>query len=102
MVKLAVRWSEQSKIDLKEIFLYIKNVESHERAKYVVSNIRIVANMITPFPTKHAKEPFITDIDVRYIVKWSYKILFTIEEKHVNIVRIFHTSQNPAKLIYTT
>ena len=27
MVKHTVRWSEQSKIDLKEIFEYIKNVE---------------------------------------------------------------------------
>ena len=94
-----VHWSEQSKTDLKEIFEYIKNIESRERAKYVVTEIRKTAKEIYRFPTKHAKEPVILDTTVRYAVKWSYKILFTIGEKHVNIVRIFHTAQSPQKII---
>ena len=102
MVKFTVRWSEQSKTDLKEIFEYIKTVKSRERAIYVVDGIRKTAKGITIFPTKHAKEPVISDGTVRYAVKWSYKILFTISEKHVNIVRIFHTAQNPDKLIHIT
>ena len=89
MVKYTLLWSQQSKADLQEIFKYIKNAESSERAKYVVSEIRKVVNEITSFPTKHTVEPAIIDETVRYAVKWSYKILFTISEKHVNIVRIF-------------
>ncbi|MCL1932996.1 MAG: type II toxin-antitoxin system RelE/ParE family toxin [Candidatus Azobacteroides sp.] len=99
MVKHTIRWSEHSKTDLKEIFEYIRNAESYERAKYVVSEIRNAVNKITPFPAKHTKEPIITAGNVRYVVKWSYKILFTIETKQINIIRIFHTAQNPDKLI---
>ena len=102
MVAYTLQWSEQSKADLKEIFSYIKFSESSERAKYVVTGIRETAKEIIFFPTKHAVEPFIIDGTVRYAVKWSYKILFTIGEKHINIVRIFHTAQNPNRLSSAT
>ena len=98
MVEYTLQWSQQSKADLQEIFKYIKITESSERAKYVVTEIRKVAAEITFFPTKHTIEPAIIDETVRYAVKWSWKILFTIGEKHINIVRIFHTAQNPDKL----
>ena len=98
MVEYALLWSNQSKADLKEIFNYIKNAESSERAKYVVTEIRIVANQILFFTTKHTIESAIIDETVRYAVIWSYKILFTIGEKHVNIVRIFQTAQNPNRI----
>ena len=102
MVKHTLFWSKESKIDLKEIFDYVKNVESRTRARYVIDGIRKAAQAITHFPNKHAKEPVMIDTTVRYAVKWSYKILFTVSEKHINIVRIFHTAQNPDKLTYTT
>ena len=98
MVTYKLQWSEQSKADLKEIFNYIKFAESLERAKYVVTGIRETAKQILFFPTKHAIEPYIIDGTVRYAVKWSYKVLFTIGEKHVSIVRIFHTAQNLDRL----
>ena len=99
MVKYTVCWSKQSKIDLKEIFEYIKISDSKERASYVIAGIRNATNEIVCFPAKHAKEPAIPDGTVRYAVKWSYKILFTISEKHINIARIFHTAQNPDKMM---
>ena len=98
MVKYNVRWSEQSKNDLKEIFEYIKNAESLERARYVITEIKKAANEITCFPYKHTQEPVIFDKTVRYAIKWHYKILFTISEKYVNIIRIFHTAQSVNKL----
>ena len=93
-----IRWSEQSKTDLREIFEYISNTESWDRAKHVVTEIRKTAIDISRFPAKHAKEPLILDGTVRYAVKWSYKLLFTISGKHINIVRVFHTAQNPDKI----
>ena len=72
MVEYTLLWSNQSKADLQEIFRYIKNTESSERAKYVVTEIRKVANEISLFPAKHTIEPVIIDETVRYVVKWSY------------------------------
>ncbi len=98
MVKHTVRWSAQAKADPKDIFEYVKNVESKERASYVMVGIRQTANDINLFPAKHSKEPVILDGSVRYAVKWRYKILYTVTDKHINIARIFHTAQSPAKL----
>jgi len=99
MVMYSIRWSLQSTKDLKEIFEFIKNAESSERAKYVIAEIKKTAKEISHFPTKHAKEPSILDETVRYAIKWSYKIFFTINEEHVNIVRVFHTAQSPNKIV---
>ena len=98
MVEYTLLWSKQSRADLQEIFRYIKNAESSERAKHVIAEIKKTANEIILFPAKHAIEPVIIDGTVRYVVKWNYKVLFTISEKHINIVRIFHSAQNPDKL----
>ena len=56
------------------------------------------ANEISNFPTKHAQEPYINRNNVRFAVKWSYKIVFDIKESTIRILSIFHTSQNPEKL----
>ena len=94
-----IRWSQQSKSDLREIFNYILAIEkSREKANYVVFGIKQKANEIKLFPEKHAKEFLSVPESMRYALKWSYKILFTVDEKYVNIVRIFHTAQNPEKL----
>ncbi|MCL2329300.1 MAG: type II toxin-antitoxin system RelE/ParE family toxin [Bacteroidetes bacterium] len=99
MVKYTLHWSKQAKADLREIFEYIKNANSRERAMYVIGGIRNEAKGITNCPTKHLKEQFIPNGTVRYAVKWRYKILFTIGENHINIVSVFHTAQDPNKLI---
>ncbi|MDR0231804.1 MAG: type II toxin-antitoxin system RelE/ParE family toxin [Dysgonamonadaceae bacterium] len=94
-----VRWSQQSKSDLREIFNYVlKTEKSREKADYVVSGIKQKVNEIKLFPEKHTKEFLDIPESMRYALKWSYKILFTVDEKYVNIVRIFHTAQNPEKL----
>lgn len=100
MVTYSLRWSRQSKFDLKEIFDYITSVESKERALYVITELRKTAQNATIFPKKHRKEELF-DGNIRYVLKWRYKILFTIHETSITIVRIFHTAQNPAKLIDT-
>jgi plasmid stabilization system protein ParE len=94
----SLRWTKQAKDDLKEIFTYIFKVNSRERAVYVIEGIKKEADKITLFPTKHAREPEDIPGNIRFAVKWGYKILFTIGEKHVYIVRIFHTAQSPRKL----
>ena len=100
MVKYTIRWSEQSKLDLKGIFEYIKNVENRQRASYVITNIKKAADEIVYFPSKHAEEPVTLNKTVRYVIKWNYKILFTTNENYVNIIRIFHTARNPEKINY--
>lgn len=36
--------------------------------------------------------------DYRYLVVWSYKIVYRVTKQRITISRIFHTSQDPEKL----
>jgi len=86
-------------MDLKPIFEYISCVESRQRALYVIAGIREKAKETANFPTKHAKEPYINSDNIRFAVKWSYKIVFEIKGDTVRVLSIFHTAQSPEKLM---
>jgi plasmid stabilization system protein ParE len=51
-------------------------------------------------PRKYQKEPNLADIagEFRYLIVWSYKIIFEIEEDRILILMIFHTSRNPEQI----
>ena len=100
VTEYSLYWTPEAKKDLKPIFDYIKHAESRERALYVITGIRAKAKETLTFPTKHAIEPYINRDNVRFVVKWSYKIVFEIKENTVIILSIFHTAQNPQKLFF--
>ena len=100
MKKYFLYWTPEAKQDLKPIFDYIASVESRERAIYVINGIMAKAREIQLIPTKHAHEPYINRDNVRFAVKWFFKIVFEIKEEDdtVRILSIFHTSQSPEKI----
>jgi plasmid stabilization system protein ParE len=98
VTKYSLYWTLEAKRDLKPIFDYIMRVESRERALYVIAGIRAKAKETLNFPTKHPLEPYINQDNVRFVVKWSYKIVFEIKENTIRILSIFHTAQNPEKI----
>ena len=92
-------WTLEAKRDLKLIFDYIASTESRERALYVINGIMAKAKETQNIPTKHAREPYINRDNVRFAMKWSFKIVFEIKEDIVRILSIFHTAQNPEKIL---
>ena len=102
VAKYSLYWTPEAKRDLKPIFAYIASVESQERASYVITGIRAKAKEILDFPTKHAHDPYINRDNVRFAIKWSYKIVFEIKGNTIRILSVFHTAQNPNKLVYIT
>ena len=99
VTKYSLYWTQEAKGDLKPIFDYVARVESRERALYVIAGIREKAKETLHFPTKHAHEPYINRDNIRYAVKWSYKIVFEIKKNTVRILGVFHTAQNPKHLV---
>jgi len=91
-------WTPEAKRDLKQIFDYIASAESRERAMYVIQGILTKVKEIQTIPTKHTHEPYINRDNVRFTVKWSFKIVFEIKEDAVRILSIFHTAQSPEKI----
>ena len=93
--------SELAKTDLQNIVAYISDAESTERAKYVERNILLEMKRLEDFPTAYPTDECASmeNREIRFITKWHYKILFFIEANTVQIVGIFHTAQNPIKLV---
>jgi plasmid stabilization system protein ParE len=93
--------SELAKTDLQNIVTYISDVDSIVQAKYVERSILSEMKRLAHFPTAYPKDEYasIGNREIRFIIKWHYKILFFIGVNTVQIAGIFHTAQNPDKLI---
>ena len=94
--------SELAKADLRSIVAYISEVESTTRAKYVERGILSEMKRLKYFPAAYPKDEYASmdNWEIRFVIKWHYKILFFIDANVVHIVGVFHTAQNPQKLIY--
>jgi plasmid stabilization system protein ParE len=94
MSKLTVFWSENAKLDLKEIYFELKTKYSKETALKVRDELFNSANNVI------YAEQFQFDeyrIDCRRIVVRNFIILYQVKDDSVFIVRIFNTFQNPLK-----
>jgi len=71
-------------------------------AKHVERGILSEMKRLKHFPTAFPKDEYAStdEITIRFLLKWSYKILFFIDKNTVNVAGIFHTAQNPDKLAY--
>ena len=97
-----VEISDLAKADLQNIVNYISEIESITTAKYVERGILSEMKRLEHFPTAFPKDEYAStdEITIRFLVKWSYKILFFIDKNKVQIVGIFHTAQDPDKLTH--
>ena len=92
--------SNLAKSDLRSIVSYISEVESISMAKYVERGILSEMKKLVYFPSAYPKDEYASTNErtIRFVVKWSYKILFYIDLNSVQVVGIFHMAQNPDKL----
>ena len=92
--------SDLAKSDLRNIVRYISETESITMAKYVERGILSEMKKLEHFPTAYPKDEYASTNEktIRFLIKWNYKILFLIEANTVQVLGIFHTSQNPEKL----
>ena len=95
-----VSLSDLAKKDLQNIVSYITAADSIARAKNVENGILSAMKRLERFPTAYPIDKYAikADTEIRFLIKWQYKILFFIDINTVHVVRIFHTAQNPEKL----
>ncbi|MCD9574898.1 type II toxin-antitoxin system RelE/ParE family toxin [Flavobacterium soyae] len=94
MSKLEVFWSESAKLDLKDIYLYLKERYSKETALNIRKELYDCTDAIV-FPKQFQLDEY--RLDCRRIVVGNYKVLYQIGGSSISIVRIFNTFQNPLK-----
>lgn len=100
MIHYNVVLSDLALTDLSDIVQFITEKDSYSRAKHVERELLKTAKCLETFPNGYAKDEYAStqEFIVRFIVKWNYKLVFTVNENTVYIAGIFHTSQNPDKL----
>ena len=96
-------WTKKAKQQLRSAVKYISKSSGEYYAKIVLEGIFKEIDWLENFPQIGQKEPLLIfkKSEYRYLVKWSYKIIYrvTSDMQKVYISRIFHTSQNPNKIL---
>ena len=90
-------WTKQASEELELIFNYIKK-DSYFYAESFVENILQSIETLEKFPKIGRIVPEIDDPDVREIIYTKYRIMYRINEDHVEILSIIHGSRKYWKI----
>ncbi|MEL7119824.1 MAG: type II toxin-antitoxin system RelE/ParE family toxin [Bacteroidota bacterium] len=87
--------------DIRNIYDYLIENVSYDTAEKVRDGIEEEIEKLSTMPTSKGLLQGTTSSTIyRRVLKWSYRIIFTIEENDlmVLVVRVDHTKSDPAKL----
>jgi plasmid stabilization system protein ParE len=98
MVKVV--WSYRATNQLERVVKYIREEQGLAYAKTVVERILSSTRNLESTPRIGQIEPLLEHkkSEYRYLVVWSYKVIYKVAKDRVVISRIFHTSQDPNRL----
>lgn len=95
-----VIWTKKAFVQLERAIKYIKEEHGTSYAEIVLSKILSATRNLSHFPHMGQIEYFLSHkkSEYRYVLVWSYKIVYRISKDNIIISRIFHTSQDPKRL----
>ena len=98
MVKII--WTKKAFNQLERAIKYIKEEQGRSYAEIVLTKILEKTQLLKKNPEIGQPEPLLKHKKniYRYLIVWSYKIIYRGHKKKVVISRIFHTSRNPDRL----
>lgn len=98
MVKIV--WSKRAFGQLERAIKYIKEEQGLKYAEIVLDRILNSVKLLEQNPGMGTREPLLKHkkSEYRFLVAWSYKIIYRVEKDRAIISRVFHTSRNPKKL----
>jgi plasmid stabilization system protein ParE len=99
--KLPIKWDIQAKKELDAIFYYIESEASTSIAKKVKKELIHLIGTLNNFPEKYHKEFLLESSKKNYrsVMKWNYKIIYEVTDEEIIIAYIFHSRQNPEKIL---
>jgi plasmid stabilization system protein ParE len=91
-----VIWSERATLSLKDHYDKIKK-DSLPAAKRVKSEIINASKELNNYPEKYQLDDYYPNNpgNIRRFFRWSYKIVYQINDETIDILNVLHTSQEP-------
>ena len=98
MKKRQVIWSDRAKSSLKEHYDYIKK-DSVSAAKKVKSELINASKTLSSNPEKYQVDEYYPNNpgNIRRFFRWSYRIVYQVNEQTIDILNVLHTSQEPTR-----
>lgn len=95
-----VIWTKKAFTQLERVVRYIREESGITYAEIVLNKILFSTRNLTNFPQMGQIEYFLSHkkSEYRYILVWSYKVVYRINKDKVTVSRVFHTSQDPKKI----
>ena len=94
MVKII--WTKKAFTQLERAIKYIKEEQGHSYAEIVLNKTLEKTRLLEKNPLIGQVEPLLKHkkSEYRYLVVWSYKIIYRVDKEKIIISRVFHTSRN--------
>ena len=98
MVK--VIWTKKAFGQLERAIKYIREEQGVSYAETVLNKILQTTELLGKSPNIGTVEPLLVHkkSEYRFLVVWSYKIIYRTTKEKAVISRVFHTSRNPKRL----
>jgi toxin ParE1/3/4 len=98
MVKII--WTTRAFQQFERAIKYIREEQGVHYSKIVHSKIIESVTSLQLQPLIGTREPALMHkkSEYRFLVVWSYKIIYRYDNSKIVIARIFHTSRNPKRL----
>lgn len=98
---MEVNWTEFAIQNLKAIFDYYSKKASKKIAHQIRKRILDSTRQLENYPNSGQQELNLEKLNLkhRYVIAGNYKVIYRIEEKHVIVIDIFDTRQDPDKMI---
>lgn len=91
---MIISWHSKAVEDLREkIELMVQR--KPQNALLVLKTLTKLCDSLENDPYKYPMEPVYNSENIRFVTKWSFKIIYRVEGDHIYILRIFNSYQNP-------
>lgn len=95
---MKVVWTEKARESLFNIYNFIYE-KSPQNAMMVLDELISLGNSLNDPKLEYSKDLIVNDESIRFVVKWSYKIVYERALDQVVIIDVFNSKQNPDKLL---
>lgn len=95
---MQIIWDSKAHIDVAENIKYIAK-KSPQNALMILDTLLELPNSLLKFPYSYPIEPYYNDENVRFITKWSFKMVYYIREDTIYIMRVFNTNMLPSRIL---